>query len=122
VVRSNFRPEFLNRLDDIILFHRLKREHMTSIVDIQLERLRHLLSERKITIALDRAAREWLADKGYDPAYGARPLKRVIQRHLQDPLAEKILAGEVADGATVEVSANAQGLLINGDVVKAEAA
>jgi ATP-dependent Clp protease ATP-binding subunit ClpB len=122
VVRSNFRPEFLNRLDDIILFHRLKREHMTSIVDIQLERLRHLLSERKITIALDRAAREWLADKGYDPAYGARPLKRVIQRHLQDPLAEKILAGEVADGATVEVSANAQGLLINGDVVKAQAA
>ena len=122
VVRSSFRPEFLNRLDDIILFHRLKREHMTSIVDIQLERLRHLLSERKITIALDRAAREWLADKGYDPAYGARPLKRVIQRHLQDPLAEKILAGEVADGATVEVSANAQGLLINGDVVKAQAA
>jgi ATP-dependent Clp protease ATP-binding subunit ClpB len=122
VVRTNFRPEFLNRLDDIILFHRLKREHMTAIVDIQLERLKRLLSERKITMALDKAAREWLADKGYDPAYGARPLKRVIQRHLQDPLAEKILAGEVADGATVEVSANAQGLLINGDVVKAEAA
>ena len=81
VVRGSFRPEFLNRLDDIILFHRLKREHMTAIVDIQLERLRQLLSERKITIALDRAAREWLADKGYDPAYGARPLKRVIQRH-----------------------------------------
>jgi ATP-dependent Clp protease ATP-binding subunit ClpB len=122
VVRSSFRPEFLNRLDDIILFHRLKREHMTEIVDIQLERLRRLLSERKITIALDKAAREWLADKGYDPAYGARPLKRVIQRHLQDPLAEKILSGEVADGAMVQVSANAQGLLINGDVVKAEAA
>jgi ATP-dependent Clp protease ATP-binding subunit ClpB len=122
VVRSSFRPEFLNRLDDIILFHRLKREHMTAIVDIQLERLRRLLGERKITLALDRAAREWLAEKGYDPAYGARPLKRVIQRHLQDPLAEKILAGDVADGTTVEVSANAQGLLINGDVVKAEAA
>jgi ATP-dependent Clp protease ATP-binding subunit ClpB len=122
VVRSSFRPEFLNRLDDIILFHRLKREHMTEIVDIQLERLKRLLGERKITIVLDKAAREWLADKGYDPAYGARPLKRVIQRHLQDPLAEKILAGEVADGTMVQVSANAQGLLINGDVVKAEAA
>jgi ATP-dependent Clp protease ATP-binding subunit ClpB len=122
VVRSHFRPEFLNRLDDIILFHRLKREHMTQIVDIQLERLRRLLSERKITIKLDKAAREWLGDKGYDPAYGARPLKRVIQRHLQDPLAEKILAGDISDGETVQVSASAQGLLINGDVVKAQAA
>jgi ATP-dependent Clp protease ATP-binding subunit ClpB len=122
VVRENFRPEFLNRLDEIILFHRLKREHMTAIVDIQLQRLQRLLTDRKITIVLDKAAREWLADKGYDPAYGARPLKRVIQRHLQDPLAEKILAGEVADGKTVQVSANAQGLLINGDAVKAEAA
>jgi ATP-dependent Clp protease ATP-binding subunit ClpB len=122
VVRANFRPEFLNRLDDIILFHRLRREHMTVIVDIQLERLRKLLAERKITIALDKQAREWLADKGYDPAYGARPLKRVIQRHLQDPLAEKILAGEIADGDTVQVSANAQGLLINGSAVSAEAA
>jgi len=122
VVRENFRPEFLNRLDEIILFHRLKREHMTAIVDIQLQRLQRLLADRKITIVLDKAAREWLADKGYDPAYGARPLKRVIQRHLQDPLAEKILAGEVADGKTVQVSANAQGLLINGDAVKAEAA
>ncbi len=122
VVRANFRPEFLNRLDDIILFHRLRREHMTAIVDIQLERLRKLLAERKITIALDKQAREWLADKGYDPAYGARPLKRVIQRHLQDPLAEKILAGEIADGDTVQVSANAQGLLINGSAVSAEAA
>jgi ATP-dependent Clp protease ATP-binding subunit ClpB len=122
VVRENFRPEFLNRLDEIILFHRLKREHMTAIVDIQLQRLQRLLADRKITIVLDKAAREWLADKGYDPAYGARPLKRVIQRHLQDPLAEKILAGEIADGQTVQVSANAQGLLINGDAVKAEAA
>jgi ATP-dependent Clp protease ATP-binding subunit ClpB len=121
-VRENFRPEFLNRLDEIILFHRLKREHMTAIVDIQLQRLQRLLADRKITIVLDKAAREWLADKGYDPAYGARPLKRVIQRHLQDPLAEKILAGEIADGQTVQVSANAQGLLINGDAVKAEAA
>ena len=122
VVRASFRPEFLNRLDDIILFHRLRREHMTEIVDIQLERLRRLLAERKITIVLDKQAREWLADKGYDPAYGARPLKRVIQRHLQDPLAEKILAGDIADGDTVQVSANAQGLLINGSAVSAEAA
>jgi ATP-dependent Clp protease ATP-binding subunit ClpB len=122
VVRANFRPEFLNRLDDIILFHRLRREHMTEIVEIQLERLRRLLGERKITIVLDKQAREWLADKGYDPAYGARPLKRVIQRHLQDPLAEKILAGDIADGETVQVSANAQGLLINGSAVSAEAA
>jgi ATP-dependent Clp protease ATP-binding subunit ClpB len=122
VVRASFRPEFLNRLDDIILFHRLKREHMTLIVEIQLERLKRLLTDRKITITLDKQAREWLADKGYDPAYGARPLKRVIQRHLQDPLAEKILAGEIGDGETVQVSANAQGLLINGSVVSAEAA
>jgi ATP-dependent Clp protease ATP-binding subunit ClpB len=122
VVRGHFRPEFLNRLDDIILFHRLKREHMTQIVDIQLERLKRLLAERKISIDLDQAAREWLAEKGYDPAYGARPLKRVIQRYLQDPLAEKILAGEIGDGETVRITANAQGLLINGDVVRAEAA
>jgi ATP-dependent Clp protease ATP-binding subunit ClpB len=122
VVRANFRPEFLNRLDDIILFHRLRREHMTTIVEIQLERLRRLLGERKITIMLDKQAREWLADKGYDPAYGARPLKRVIQRHLQDPLAEKILGGEIGDGETVQVSANAHGLLINGSAVSAEAA
>jgi ATP-dependent Clp protease ATP-binding subunit ClpB len=122
VVRANFRPEFLNRLDDIILFHRLRREHMTEIVDIQLERLKKLLAERKISIMLDKQAGEWLADKGYDPAYGARPLKRVIQRHLQDPLAEKILAGDIADGEAVQVSANAQGLLINGSAVSAEAA
>jgi ATP-dependent Clp protease ATP-binding subunit ClpB len=122
VVRGHFRPEFLNRLDDIILFHRLKREHMTQIVDIQLERLKRLLAERKITIELDQAAREWLAERGYDPAYGARPLKRVIQRYLQDPLAEKILAGEIADGETVRIAADAQGVLINGDIVRAEAA
>jgi ATP-dependent Clp protease ATP-binding subunit ClpB len=122
VVRSQFRPEFLNRLDDIILFHRLRREHMTAIVDIQLERLKRLLADRKITIVLDKAAREWLAEKGYDPAYGARPLKRVIQRHLQDPLAEKILSGEIGDGESVQVSSNGQALLINGSAVSAEAA
>jgi ATP-dependent Clp protease ATP-binding subunit ClpB len=92
---------------------------MTAIVDIQLERLRRLLADRKITIVLDKAAREWLAEKGYDPAYGARPLKRVIQKHLQDPLAEKILSGDIADGETVQVSSNGQALLINGSAVSA---
>jgi ATP-dependent Clp protease ATP-binding subunit ClpB len=114
VVRAHFRPEFLNRLDEIILFHRLKRDDMTAIVDIQIDRLKALLADRKITITLDKAAREWLAEKGYDPAYGARPLKRVIQKHLQDPLAEQILAGTIADGETVTVSANGKGLVING--------
>jgi ATP-dependent Clp protease ATP-binding subunit ClpB len=113
-VRGHFRPEFLNRLDEIVLFNRLKREHMAAIVDIQIERLRRLLADRKITVELDDAARRWLADKGYDPAYGARPLKRVIQKHLQDNLAEEILAGRISDGDTVEVSANEAGLLING--------
>ena len=92
VVRAHFRPEFLNRLDDIILFHRLKRSEMGAIVDIQLKRLQKLLDDRKITLDLDESARNWLAAKGYDPVYGARPLKRVIQREVQDPLAEKILA------------------------------
>ncbi len=104
MVRASFRPEFLNRLDEIILFHRLKREQMAAIVDIQLERLRKLLAERKVTLDLEPSARQWLADKGYDPAYGARPLKRVIQKSLQDPLAEQILAGEVPDSTRVEVS------------------
>jgi ATP-dependent Clp protease ATP-binding subunit ClpB len=119
VVRSAFRPEFLNRVDEIILFHRLKRSEMGRIVDIQLGRLQKLLDERKITIALDNAAREWLADKGYDPAYGARPLKRVIQKALQDPLAELILSGRIKDGETVKVSAGKQGLTFNGEVAQA---
>jgi ATP-dependent Clp protease ATP-binding subunit ClpB len=110
-VRANFRPEFLNRLDEIILFHRLKRAQMAAIVDIQLKRLLGLLEERKITLELDDSAREWLADKGYDPAYGARPLKRVIQKQVQDPLAEKLLAGEIADGSTVTVTAGTDRLL-----------
>ncbi len=104
VVKSHFRPEFLNRLDEIILFHRLKREHMGAIVDIQMERLKKLLADRKITVDLSPEARNWLADKGYDPAYGARPLKRVIQKNLQDPLAEDLLAGKVQDGQVVAVS------------------
>jgi ATP-dependent Clp protease ATP-binding subunit ClpB len=103
VVRGTFRPEFLNRLDEIILFHRLKRAHMGAIVDIQMERLKRLLVDRKIEIDLTEKARELLAEKGYDPAYGARPLKRVIQKSLQDPLAEELLAGRVNDGDKVEV-------------------
>src|SRR5215211_1516311 len=114
VVRSAFRPEFLNRVDEIILFHRLKREQMSRIVEIQLRRLSRLLEDRKIKVVLEPSAREWLADKGYDPAYGARPLKRVIQKSLQDPLAELILSGRVKDGDTVTVSAGRQGLTFNG--------
>ena len=94
-MRAHFRPEFLNRVDEIILFHRLQKSEMGRIVEIQFARLEKLLEERKITLTLDAAARDWLAAKGWDPAYGARPLKRVIQRNLQDPLAEMILAGEV---------------------------
>ncbi|MCV0368314.1 ATP-dependent chaperone ClpB [Filomicrobium sp.] len=112
-VRAKFRPEFLNRLDDIILFHRLRREEMGAIVDIQVERLQKLLADRKITIDLDDGARTWLANRGYDPAYGARPLKRVIQKHVQDPLAEQILAGGVKDGDTVRVSVRDGNLTIN---------
>ena len=113
IVRGKFRPEFLNRLDEIILFHRLGRAQMDRIVDIQTARLAKLLAERKISIELDQVAREWLADAGYDPAYGARPLKRAIQRNLQDPLAEHILQGKVKDGDTIRVSSDGKGLLIN---------
>jgi ATP-dependent Clp protease ATP-binding subunit ClpB len=118
-VRSRFRPEFLNRIDEIILFHRLKREHMGRIVDIQMVRLMKLLEERKITIVLEPRAREWLAEKGYDPAYGARPLKRVIQKELQDPLAEMILSGAIKDGDHVVISAGKQGLTFNGRLAAA---
>jgi ATP-dependent Clp protease ATP-binding subunit ClpB len=119
VVRASFRPEFLNRIDEIILFHRLKRNEMTRIVDIQMGRLGRLLEDRKITIKLDPAAREWLAEKGWDPAYGARPLKRVIQKSIQDPLAELVLAGTVKDGDRVEISAGKQGLTFNGKLAVA---
>jgi len=122
IVRASFRPEFLNRLDEVILFHRLFREHMDGIVEIQLERLYTLLGDKKISLDLDDAARAWLADKGYDPVYGARPLKRVIQRALQNPLAGMILEGKVKDGDTVTVSAGADGLTINGEDVGAWAA
>jgi ATP-dependent Clp protease ATP-binding subunit ClpB len=119
IVRVSFRPEFLNRVDEIILFHRLKRGEMGRIVDIQMARLNKLLEERKMRIELDTSGREWLADKGYDAAYGARPLKRVIQKSLQDPLAEKVLAGQVKDGDIVRVSATKQGLTFNGKVAQA---
>jgi ATP-dependent Clp protease ATP-binding subunit ClpB len=115
VVRSSFRPEFLNRVDEIMLFHRLKRTDMTRIVDIQMQHLAKLLEERKITVALEPAAREWLADKGWDPAYGARPLKRVIQKHVQDPLAELILSGRIKDGDRVTIGVESQGLVFNGE-------
>ena len=120
-VRQKFRPEFLNRLDDIILFHRLQRSDMGKIVDIQMERLQKLLADRKITIELNDQARSWLANRGYDPAYGARPLKRVIQRHVQDPLAEQILAGRIKDGETVKITVRDGDLALNGEPVKAAA-
>jgi len=120
-VRAHFRPEFLNRVDEIILFHRLKREQMSRIVDIQMTHLQKLLEERKITIALDGKGREWLANKGYDPAYGARPLKRVIQKSVQDPLAELILSGKIKDGETVKISSGRDGLIFNGASVAAAA-
>ena len=119
VVRGHFRPEFLNRLDETILFRRLQRSDMAAIVEIQLDRLRRLLADRKIELALDRGALEWLATEGYDPIYGARPLKRVIQRSLQNPLAGLILEGAVKEGDTVHVSAGAQGLAINGRLAEA---
>ncbi|MBR1220704.1 ATP-dependent chaperone ClpB [Bradyrhizobium sp. U87765 SZCCT0131] len=117
-VRANFRPEFLNRIDEIILFHRLQRSEMGRIVEIQFGRLQKLLEDRKITLKLEVSARDWLADKGWDPAYGARPLKRVIQRSVQDPLAEMILSGDVRDGDTVKIAADKQGLTFNGKAVE----
>ncbi|ERM03460.1 ATPase AAA [Brucella intermedia 229E] len=110
VVRAAFRPEFLNRVDEIILFHRLRREDMGAIVDIQMQRLQMLLNDRKIVLQLEEDAREWLANKGYDPAYGARPLKRVIQKEVQDPLAERILLGDILDGSIVKITAGSDRL------------
>ncbi|MCC8979042.1 ATP-dependent chaperone ClpB [Bradyrhizobium acaciae] len=118
MVRAHFRPEFLNRVDAIILFQRLQKNDMGRIVDIQFARLRKLLDERKIALSLDAKAQTWLAEKGWDPAYGARPLKRVIQRYVQDPLAEMLLAGDVRDGSTVQISSGKDGLTFNGKAVK----
>ena len=111
-VRAHFRPEFLNRLDEIVLFERLGREHMRGIVEVQLGLLEARLAERKIDLALDEDAKAWLADRGYDPVYGARPLKRVIQKAVQDPLAELLLSGAVGDGDTVAVTAGPDGLVV----------
>ena len=119
IVRAAFRPEFLNRLDEILLFHRLTRAHMTPIVYIQLGRLRALLDDRNITLEFDAAATAWLGDAGYDPVYGARPLKRVVQRVLQNPIASLILEGRIADGDKVHVGAHEDGLVINGETVAA---
>jgi ATP-dependent Clp protease ATP-binding subunit ClpB len=120
-VRAAFRPEFLNRLDEILLFRRLSRDDMKGIVAIQLERLKRLLADRKIAIEVDASAMAWLATTGYDPVYGARPLKRVIQRELQNPLAQQILDGRIPDGAIVHVGATDKGLAV-GDVITAAAA
>ena len=117
-LKTKFRPEFLNRLDDTIVFHRLKREQMVYIVDVQLTRLRALLADRKITLTLDDAARTWLANRGYDPAYGARPLKRVIQKTVQDPLAEQILSGVLHDGGTAALTVRDGVLALNGVAIK----
>ena len=103
VVRGHFRPEFLNRLDEIILFHRLGQDHMAPIVEIQVVRVQKLLKDRKITLDLTDAAKRWLGRVGYDPVYGARPLKRAVQRYVQDPLADKMLRGEVPDGSSVRI-------------------
>jgi ATP-dependent Clp protease ATP-binding subunit ClpB len=118
-VRGAFRPEFLNRMDEILLFHRLTRAQMGTIVDIQLQRLSALLADRKIVLELDESAKARLADKGYDPVYGARPLKRVVQRDLQNPLATLLLEGRIEEGDVVHVTAGDEGLAINGELVEA---
>ena len=119
VVKDSFRPEFLNRIDEVLLFNRLSRQHMDGIVEIQLRHLRCMLEGRKITLDIDEAAKNWMADKGFDPAYGARPLKRVIQQELQNALATMLLAGRIADGDKVLVSALEGQLVINGEVAGA---
>lgn len=112
IVRGHFRPEFLNRIDEIVLFRRLGREQMGGIVRIQLQRLEKLMADRRLTLSLDDAAAAWLADRGYEPAYGARPLKRLIQKELVDPMAKKLLAGEIEDGSVVAVTTSGDGLEI----------
>ena len=122
-VQAAFRPEFLNRLESVLLFQRLDRRDMARIVDIQLVRLQDRLAERQMTLSLTEAARHWLADEGYDPHYGARPLKRVLQRQIQNPLAEKMLAGEFADGdqIIIDVSDLESGLLLQKSEIQAVA-
>ena len=119
IVRSHFRPEFLNRLDEILMFRRLSRDNMSAIVTVQLQHLRNLLADRKITLDISKAALEWLGDAGFDPVYGARPLKRVIQRTLQNTLAQDILSGKILDGQTVTVDAGREGLVLETKKAKA---
>jgi ATP-dependent Clp protease ATP-binding subunit ClpB len=125
VLQEHFRPEFLNRIDEIVIFHPLGRDHLAGIVDIQLRRVTRLLAEKGFNLEVDQAARAYLAEAGYDPDFGARPLKRAIQRELQDPLALKILAGEFKEGDTIQVDRGPEGLIfavdapvIEGEVVK----
>lgn len=110
VVKAAFRPEFLNRIDEVILFQRLQRSDMEAIVDIQIQHLQNLLNERKITLHIEPEVRQFLGDKGYDPLYGARPLKRIIQREIQDPLAENILFGKIHDDMAVTIAKEAEHL------------
>jgi ATP-dependent Clp protease ATP-binding subunit ClpB len=112
-VRQHFRPEFLNRVDEVILFERLRRDQMADIVDIQMHRLEELAAARGLKVQLDTAARDWLAERGYDPVYGARPLKRTIQKHVQDALADKILAGDIEDGSLVLISEKKGDLVVS---------
>ncbi len=113
-LQANFRPEFLNRIDEVVIFKPLSRDQIGAIVEIQLERVRQRLAERNITLQLSGEAREWIANRGYDPTFGARPLKRVIQKELLDPLAMKLLAGEIRDGETVTVTSGSGGLVLTG--------
>lgn len=122
VVKGSFRPEFINRLDEIILFHRLERGHMAAIVDIQVRRLQKLLDDRKIVIDLSDEARDWLGNMGYDPVYGARPLKRTVQKYLQDPLADELLRGDIKPGDHVSVTAGDGALVLTQQESKADAA
>ena len=119
MVRKHFRPEFLNRLDEILIFRRLSRDNMSAIVLVQLEQLKKLLEQHKVTLDVAPKALEWLGEAGFDPVYGARPLKRVIQRTLQNSLAQDILSGKILDGQTVSVDANRDGLVIAAKKVKA---
>jgi ATP-dependent Clp protease ATP-binding subunit ClpB len=121
-LRENFKPEFLNRIDDTVIFHQLGREQIALIIEVQLERLRQMLAERNIQIALDDSAKDLLSREGYDPAYGARPLKRAIQTLIQNPLAVKLLKGEIAAGETVKVSADGDALTFTSDGATATAA
>jgi ATP-dependent Clp protease ATP-binding subunit ClpB len=113
-IRAHFRPEFLNRVDEIVFFKRLGREEIDRIVGVQLKRLEKILADRRITISLTEEAKHWLAERGYDPVYGARPLKRVIQKELQDPLARRILEGRIKDGDDVKVTVEGAALALNG--------